>query len=67
MNTAKLKLFLIVPLLAAGGCATHQMENPVAREVIRQGRNPEYFRIKDHDPAMRDAVHTARKTVGTFI
>ena len=68
MNTAKLKLLLIIPLLAAGGCAsTHRMDNPVAREEIRQGKNPEYFRIKDHDLAMRDAVHTARKTVGTFI
>jgi len=38
-------------MLAAGGCATHRMDNPVAREAIRNGGNPEYF----------------RKTVGTFI
>jgi uncharacterized protein YegJ (DUF2314 family) len=67
MNSAKLKLLFIVPLLAAGGCATHRMDHPVAREVIRQGANPECFRIKNHDVAMRDAVHTARKTVRTFI
>ena len=54
-------------ILAAGGCATHRMDNPVAREAIRNGKNPEYFRIKDKDQAMRTAVHTARKTVGTFI
>jgi uncharacterized protein YegJ (DUF2314 family) len=54
-------------MLAAGGCATHRMDNPVAREAIRNGGNPEYFRIKDKDPAMRNAVHMARKTVGTFI
>ena len=50
-------------MLAAGGCATHRMDNPVAREAIRNGGNPEYFRIKDKDPAMRNAVHMARKTV----
>ena len=54
-------------VLAAGGCATHRMDNPVAREAIRNGKNPEYFRIKDKDQAMRNAVHTARKTVGTFV
>jgi len=66
-NTAKMKLLFIVPFLMAGGCATHRMDHPVARESVRQGTNPEYFRIKDKDLAMRDAVHTARKTVGTFI
>ena len=54
-------------VLAAEGCATHRMDNPVAREAIRNGRNPEYFRIKDKDQAMRNAVQTARKTVGEFI
>ena len=54
-------------VFAAGGCATHRMDNPVAREAIRQGKNPEYFRIKNKDQAMRNAVHMARKTVGTFI
>jgi len=52
----------------AGGCAsTHRMDNPVARETIRQGTNPEVFRIKDKDEAIHQAVLTARKTVGTFI
>jgi len=63
----KLKLLLIVPLLLAGGCATHRMDHPVARESIRHGKHPECFRIQDKDPAMHNAVHTARQTVGTFI
>jgi len=68
MNIVKLKLFFIVPLLAAGGCAsTHRMDHPVAREAIRHGTNPEVFRITDKDPAMHDAVQTAQKTVATFI
>jgi uncharacterized protein YegJ (DUF2314 family) len=67
MDTKKLKLLVIIPLLAAGGCATHRMDHPVARESIRHDKNPECFRIKDKDLAMRNAVHTARKTVGTFI
>jgi len=67
MNAAKLKLLIIVPLLAAGGCATHRMDHPVARASIRHGKSPECFRIKDHDLAMRNAVHTARKTVSAFI
>jgi uncharacterized protein YegJ (DUF2314 family) len=67
MNTAKLKLFFIVPLLAAGGCATHRMDNPVARESIRHGRDPECFRIKDKDVAMHNAVRMARKSAPEFI
>jgi uncharacterized protein YegJ (DUF2314 family) len=67
MNTSKLKLLVIVPLMATGGCATHRMDNPVARESIRQGRNPEYFRIQNQDAAMRKAVLAARSSVGTFI
>jgi uncharacterized protein YegJ (DUF2314 family) len=67
MNTATLKLLFIVPLLAAGGCATQRAEHPVAREAVRQGRNPEIFYIKDEDMAMGIAVHKARKTLGTFI
>jgi hypothetical protein len=67
MNTAKLKLLFVVPLLAVGGCATQSMEHPVAREAIRHGKNPECFRIAVEDSAMRDAVHTARKTVPQFI
>jgi uncharacterized protein YegJ (DUF2314 family) len=43
------------------------MDHPVAREAIRQGANPEFFRIKNHDAAMKDAVQTARKTEHTFI
>jgi len=66
-NTAKLTLLFVVPLLAVGGCATHRMDHPIARESIRQGNKPEYFRIKDKDAAMCNAVHTARKTVEAFI
>ena len=43
------------------------MEHPVAREVIRNGKNPEWFRIRNDDIEFRDAVRTARKSVGTFI
>ncbi len=67
MNTAKLKLLIIVPLLACGGCATHHMENPMAREAIRKGKNPECFRIQSNDVEVRNAVVTARKSVGKFI
>jgi uncharacterized protein YegJ (DUF2314 family) len=67
MNTSKLKLLFIVPLLAAGGCATHRMDHPVARESIRHGKDPECFRIKDKDVEMHTAVLMARKTVPTFI
>jgi uncharacterized protein YegJ (DUF2314 family) len=67
MNTAKLKLLFIVPLLAAGGCATHRMDHPVARESIRHGQDPECFRIKNKDVAMHNAVLMARKSVPSFI
>ena len=67
MNTAKLKLLIIVPLLAVGGCATHRVEHPVAREAIRHRKNPECFRIGNDDLEVRDAVSAARKSVGTFI
>ena len=62
-----LEIFSVGAALAAAGCATHPMDHPVARETIRQGMNPEIFNIKKHDSAMRDAVHKARKTVGSFI
>jgi uncharacterized protein YegJ (DUF2314 family) len=67
MNTAKLNLLFIVPLLAVGGCATQSMEHPVAREAIRHGNNPECFHIAVEDSAMSNAVRTARKTVPQFI
>jgi len=63
----KLRLLLIVPLLVAGGCATHRTDRPEARESFRHAKHPECFRIQDKDPAMHNAVHTARKTVGMFI
>jgi len=67
MKTARLKLLIIVPLLALGGCATHHLEHPVAREAIRDGKNPECFHIKSNDLEIRNAVLTARKSVGKFI
>lgn len=67
MNNARMKLLIIVPLLAFGGCSTHRMDNPVARESIRHGKDPEYFLIQNKDMAMRKAVREARKSVGTFI
>jgi len=67
MNNASMKLLIIVPLLAVGGCSTHRMDNPVARESIRHGKDPEYFRIQNKDMAMRKAVREARNSVDSFI
>ena len=43
------------------------MDNPIARESIRHGKDPEYFRIQNEDMAMRKAVQDARNSVGTFV
>ncbi len=67
MNTSKLQLLVIIPLLTAGGCATHRVNHPVSRELVQNGKNPECFYVKEKDMDMRNAVRTARKSVPQFI
>ena len=42
-------------------------EHAVARDVQKEGAEPQWFQVNDSDKAMRNAVHQARRTVDVFI
>ena len=52
---------------AAEGRATQSADQPVVSGLIVNGKNSKDFDIEDIDQIMRNAVYTARKTVGKFI
>ncbi len=61
-------LLLALPLLAIG-CASPspRTTHPLAREVMRPGTEPEYFKVSDNDAAMMAAVRQARRNLPTFV
>lgn len=58
---------ILIGILSATVCSAQNVEHPYAREMRRQGVEPEVFRIEDKDAQMREAVREARRTVRTFI
>jgi uncharacterized protein YegJ (DUF2314 family) len=59
--------YILAGALLVGAAIPARADHAVAREDLKPSAEPQVFNVGQHNHAMRQAVHQARRTVGVFI